>query len=77
MILLPDTPAEEAYAVATRIMDAAAVMTVMQEHAFKCTLSIGIASALPEMHSVTDWLKAADDALYQAKRLGKNQIYSH
>lgn len=77
VILLPDTPAEEAYAVATRIMNAAAVMTVMQEHAFTCTLSIGIASALPEMHSVTDWLKAADDALYQAKRLGKNQIYSH
>ena len=57
--------------------DAAAVMTVVQEYAFKCTLSIGIASALPGMNDVTDWLKAADDALYQAKRLGKNQIYSH
>ncbi|SES93273.1 hypothetical protein UYSO10_3090 [Kosakonia radicincitans] len=77
VILLPDTPQEEAHAVATRIMDAAAVMTVVQEYAFKCTLSIGIASALPGMNDVTDWLKAADDALYQAKRLGKNQIYSH
>ncbi len=77
VILLPDTPQEEAHAVATRIMDAAAVMTVMQEYAFKCTLSIGIACAQPGMSNVTDWLKAADDALYQAKRLGKNQIYSH
>lgn len=77
VILLPDTPSDVAYDVATRIMDAAATMTVLQEHAFKCTLSIGIASALPGMHTVTDWLKAADDALYQAKRLGKNQIYSH
>jgi PleD family two-component response regulator len=29
------------------------------------------------MQNVTDWLKAADDALYKAKRRGKNQIYSH
>lgn len=77
VILLPDTPPDEAHAVATRIMDAAATMTVTHEHAFNCTLSIGIASALPGMHTVTEWLKAADDALYQAKRLGKNQIYSH
>lgn len=77
VILLPDTPQDEAHAVAKRIMDSAAAMTVMQEYAFKCTLSIGIASAMPGMNTVTDWLKAADDALYQAKRLGKNQIYCH
>ncbi|WP_090135134.1 sensor domain-containing diguanylate cyclase [Kosakonia oryziphila] len=77
VILLPDMPQEEAHTIATRIMDAAAVMTVVQDYDFKCTLSIGIARALPGMNDVTDWLKAADDALYQAKRLGKNQIYSH
>lgn len=77
VILLPDTPPDEAHVVATQIMNEAAIMPIVQEYAFTCTLSIGIASALPGMHTVSEWLKAADDALYQAKRLGKNQIYSH
>jgi len=42
-----------------------------------CTVSIGIASATREMKSVTDWLQAADTALYQAKREGKNRIFAH
>lgn len=77
VILLPDTTPDEAQKVAQKIMDSAAVMTVAQEHAFHCTLSIGIASATQDMLNVTDWLKSADDALYKAKRRGKNQIYSH
>ncbi len=70
VILLPDTPPDEAHVVATQIMNEAAIMPIVQEYAFTCTLSIGIASALPGMHTVSEWLKAADDALY-AKRLGK------
>lgn len=77
VILLPDTSLAEAHAVAIRIMDAAAVMTVAPDRAFRCTLSIGIASAVPGMADMSDWLKAADDALYRAKREGKNQIYAH
>nr|WP_318381688.1 diguanylate cyclase [uncultured Enterobacter sp.] len=77
VILLPDTTLDEAHVVATRIMDAAAVMTVGQDLSFKCTLSIGIACATAGMSTVTDWLKAADDALYRAKREGKNRIYAH
>jgi diguanylate cyclase (GGDEF)-like protein len=42
-----------------------------------CTLSIGIACATRDMRSVTDWLQAADSALYQAKREGKNRIFAH
>lgn len=77
VILLPDTSPEEALVVATRIMDATAVMMVTQDPAFRCTLSIGIANAAQDMETVTDWLKAADDALYRAKRAGKNRIYAH
>ncbi|MGP3591966.1 diguanylate cyclase [Vagococcus sp. WN89Y] len=77
VILLPDTPPEEAKNVAQRIMQATAGMELGQEQVFRCTLSIGIASALPEMGSAAAWLKSADDALYKAKRLGKNQIYAH
>jgi len=77
VILLPDTTPEEAMVVATRILEASALLTVKPEHRFRCTLSIGIASAAPGMFLVPHWLKAADDALYRAKRLGKNQIYAH
>lgn len=77
VILLPDTSPEEALVVATRIMDATAVMMVDQDPTFRCTLSIGIANAAEDMETVTDWLKVADDALYRAKRAGKNRIYAH
>ena len=77
VILLTDTSPEEALVVATRIMDATAVMMVDQDPTFRCTLSIGIANAAEDMETVTDWLKAADDALYRAKRAGKNRIYAH
>ncbi|WP_449556334.1 diguanylate cyclase [Huaxiibacter chinensis] len=77
VILLPNTTLEEAEIVASRIMDAAAVMDDVAEEAIRCTLSIGIACATQSMTSVTDWLQAADHALYQAKRGGKNRIFGH
>ncbi|VTP68062.1 response regulator PleD [Leclercia adecarboxylata] len=58
-------------------MDAAAVIDDVAEEKIPCTMSIGIASATREMGNVTDWLQAADNALYQAKREGKNRIFAH
>ncbi|MGK9175321.1 diguanylate cyclase [Yokenella regensburgei] len=77
VILMPNTTRDEAMVVATRILEATAHITVKAEHSFRCTLSIGIAVLTPGMYSVPHWLKAADDALYRAKRQGKNQIYAH
>lgn len=77
VILLPDTSIEEAHVVASRIMEAAAVMEDVAQETVNCTLSIGIAGATREMSNVTDWLQAADTALYQAKRGGKNRIFAH
>ena len=77
VILLPDTSPEEGRAIAQRIMDATSVVTDRPDHQQTLTLSIGIADALPEMQEVTDWLQAADSALYEAKRRGKNQIFAH
>lgn len=77
VILLPDTTADEAQIVATRIMEATAVMKEVAQEAVHCTLSIGIACATRDMDSVTDWLQAADSALYHAKREGKNRIFAH
>lgn len=77
VILLPRTTLEEGRAIAQRIMDATAVVTDRPGNQQTITLSIGIADALPEMHEVADWLQAADTALYEAKRRGKNQIFAH
>lgn len=77
VILLPDTSLEEGRGIAQRIMDATAVVTERPDHHQTLTLSIGIADALPDMHEVSDWLQAADSALYEAKRRGKNQIFAH
>lgn len=45
-----------------------------QAHLPKITLSIGIASYAHDLSSADAWLKRADDALYEAKRKGRNQI---
>ncbi|MGU3412624.1 diguanylate cyclase [Enterobacteriaceae bacterium C23F] len=77
VILLPDTSREEAVLIAHRIMEATAVITTMPDSEMSLTLSIGVACARPDMDDVAAWLKAADDALYEAKRRGKNQIFAH
>jgi diguanylate cyclase (GGDEF)-like protein len=77
VILLPDTSLEEGRSIAQRIIDATAVVIERPDIQQTLTLSIGIANARPEMFEVADWLSAADSALYEAKRRGKNQIFAH
>jgi diguanylate cyclase (GGDEF)-like protein len=77
VVLLPDTSQEEAVMIAHRIMEATAVITALPDSNLPLTLSIGVACARPDMEGVAAWLKAADDALYEAKRRGKNQIFAH
>ncbi|ELY2513467.1 diguanylate cyclase [Cronobacter malonaticus] len=76
VVLLPDTSFGRACAVADRIMAQTAKMDVFPDSALRCTLSISIARATTEMRGAAQWLKAADDALYSAKREGKNRIYA-
>ncbi|MBC7693046.1 MAG: GGDEF domain-containing protein [Methylotenera sp.] len=41
---------------------------------WKCTVSVGVAHAKKDGYESTKLLKSADDALYDAKRRGRNQV---
>jgi diguanylate cyclase (GGDEF)-like protein len=70
-ILLPQTTSEEAHTIAERIRSR------IEENDFihrKVTVSIGIASCSLELNSAADLIAAADKALYEAKRRGRNNV---
>lgn len=77
VLVMPDTSAETAAAVAERLR-----MTIEQEPfrlaaggaALQVTASIGIASLLPGGDVPDALLKRADNALYEAKRSGRNRV---
>lgn len=74
-ILLPETGIDDAGVAAERLRKQ------IEESDMQCdgqnltiTVSIGIAEAQPDMRDVGDLLKNADQALYIAKRTGRNRI---
>jgi diguanylate cyclase (GGDEF)-like protein len=75
-ILLPQTTAEAAAVVAARTRDtlAASPMAVSDDTTVRLTASFGIAESTP-MQSTDELLRRADDALYAAKRAGKNRYF--
>jgi len=68
VVLLPETGAQDAQAVAQRIHAAAA-----SGHALDCQLSIGLTTWLGPQDTLDAMLARADKALYQAKAQGRNQ----
>ena len=78
LIILPDTDTKGAITVATTIKESVAGMAI--EHAASkvadhVTLSFGVASMVPDAESTPEMLISyADEALYQAKREGRDQV---
>ncbi len=71
LVLLPDTRTAEALMVAENLRKAIAEATVLQGE--RVTVSIGVG----ELRGTDDakiWLKRVDDALYRAKRAGRNRV---
>jgi diguanylate cyclase (GGDEF)-like protein len=74
-LLLPETDLGQAEVVAERLRrEVAANALVVASHAIPATVSIGVATALPGMKDVSDLMKAADQALYDAKHAGRNRV---
>jgi len=73
-VLLPQTTIEEAEVIAERIRHR--IESTRFPHR-QVTVSVGIATLSPEVYSVEQIIEAADAALFEAKKTGKNtvQIY--
>jgi len=78
--ILPETGAETALAVADRVRQAIAGHDFFDGHQhYRVSVSIGVASAVPASAGFTqnDFIAKADQALYQAKKRGRNQVVLH
>jgi diguanylate cyclase (GGDEF)-like protein len=77
MALLPETNLEGALTVAERLRAAFAARTVTAGgNEIRCTASLGVAVLAPDM-TLEQLMKAADEALYQAKKRGRNQVVAY
>jgi diguanylate cyclase (GGDEF)-like protein len=72
VLLLPHTTGEQALALAERLRQRLET-TPFVVHV-SVTASIGVAEADPHMECMGDLMKRADQALYQAKRDGRNRV---
>lgn len=74
-IVLADAGREKAEAIADRVRAALAGKVVQAENALvSFTVSIGVAVSCQDLYSVTDLMRRADAALYEAKSRGRNQV---
>ncbi len=75
LVVLPDTDLEAARQAAERIREQiAATDTRRLFDGAPLTVSVGVAAADPAGDSVSSMLRRADDALYDAKRAGRNRV---
>lgn len=74
-LLLPETDLSQAYVLAERLRHNAATHPLLAgDQMIKPTISIGISVQSPEVLSISQLMSAADRALYNAKRTGRNRV---
>ncbi len=75
-IILPDVNIEQAYQIAERLRKAIEIRDLEVEKGkyINFTASMGIAEVNDSMESIEELYKKADEALYKAKKNGKNQV---
>ena len=76
-VILPETDLEGSLAVAERLRQVISSLHIAHEHspcADHVTISLGVTSCVPSLKSnVADLVSEADQALYRAKRAGRNR----
>lgn len=72
-IVMPDCRWEEAIVAAERLRRQVAAYAFTRD-GLRCTVSIGLAELNPSIDSVSEWIDAADQGLYAAKRRGRDCI---
>ena len=74
-MLLPQTEAAMANVLAQRLLEEISLLALEADgHKFVVTASMGIAECLSVGDSLPRLLKRSDDALYKAKRDGRNRV---
>ena len=74
-IVLVETDADGAMVLTERLRSAIEAMTVVHEdYKIQFTISLGVAQWDSEMVSHEQWIDCADQALYEAKESGRNQV---
>jgi diguanylate cyclase (GGDEF)-like protein/PAS domain S-box-containing protein len=78
-ILLPDSPANQAWDTAERLRRTVAQTPMVLEPgpSLGVTVSIGVTTTATAQESLEALLSQADDALYQAKNQGRNRVCQH
>jgi diguanylate cyclase (GGDEF)-like protein len=76
-IILPETELSGAIELAQRICNSIAVKTLTyKDQAIKVTISLGVAQLSAEEVNYEELITQSDNALYQAKAQGRNQVCS-
>ncbi len=75
IFLLPDTDEERARAVADKLRNLISKLAITyNETNVQITISVGIAIFNPNIDTLDDVINRADNALYNAKNMGKNRL---
>ncbi len=78
VVLMPDTSTAQALAVAERLRhEVASQVFSVGGGTIRCTISLGIATFPDDALSADGLLRCADEAMYAAKRAGKNTIRAY
>jgi diguanylate cyclase (GGDEF)-like protein len=73
-VILVDTKIDGAVIFANRLRENIEALTVKAEqHEIRYTISLGVAEFNPSMTDHKKWIESADQALYEAKHLGRNR----
>jgi two-component system cell cycle response regulator len=80
VIVMPDTPGDIAVMVAERLRDRVArdpIAICGSAGQLNVTISMGVAAYVGSSDTPEDIIKRADEAMYQAKRGGRNRVVAH